>query len=421
MTDLQISIAAGQSKRLLTGGKYCPENIVVSAEKFAPIEEKDVNFWDYDGTLLYSYTLEEVQAMTQLPPLPTQPRLICQGWNWTLERLKEQGYADVGAVYITDDGKTRLIVEIADLLVPMIYLNWRGGTVNIDWGDGSDVETNVAAGNHQHEYANIGEYEITLEVVSGELIPGNNNGPLVGSAKTAERGKLKRIYFGNGTTTRFSGYGFSNSVYLEVVTLPEGITHIGASELLACKTLGFFVFPKSVTTTEAVFNQCTSLFGVSLPEKITTLGRLFKYCHSLRRMNIPDTVTAIANEFANESSIEAINFPNGLRVIPSQCFQGCQLLRKAELSDSTTDISSNAFYNCPSLVTLEIPSGVKTISSNAFYNCVSLVQLRFLPETPPTVSNANAFTGIPTDCVVEVPAESLELYQNATNYAGIAA
>ena len=39
---------------------------------------KDVNFYDYDGTLLHSYTAEEAQALSELPPLPTQKGLICQ-------------------------------------------------------------------------------------------------------------------------------------------------------------------------------------------------------------------------------------------------------------------------------------------------------------------------------------------------------
>ena len=362
--------------------------------------------------------------MTELPPLPTQPRLICQGWNWSLERLKEQGYADVGAVYITDDGKTRLIVEITDLLVPVVYLNWQGATVNIDWGDGSAVETSVKAGIHQHEYASVGEYEITLEVVSGQLTVGANtssNSWLVGNERNAERNKLKRLYFGSGLATRIPNYGFQNAAFLEVITIPEGVTHIGASSFLGCMSLSSFVFPKSVVTTEAMFNQCRRLSIVSLPERITTLGRLFQYCSMLKRVRVPDTVTSIAVQCFQESAIEDMRLPNMLSVIKSQCMQGATKLVKLEIPDSVTTIGSSVVYNCTSLVTLEIPSGVQTIGASAFYNCVSLMRLRFLPTTPPTVANANAFTGIPTDCIVEVPAESLEAYQNATNYAAIAA
>ena len=40
---------------------------------------KAVNFRDYDGTVLYSYTVDEAAAMTELPPLPEHNGLICQG------------------------------------------------------------------------------------------------------------------------------------------------------------------------------------------------------------------------------------------------------------------------------------------------------------------------------------------------------
>lgn len=44
-------------------------------------EEKDVDFIDYDGTLLYSYSADEFLEMTELPPNPSHDGLVAQGWN----------------------------------------------------------------------------------------------------------------------------------------------------------------------------------------------------------------------------------------------------------------------------------------------------------------------------------------------------
>ena len=78
---------------------------------------KAVNFRDYDGTILHSYTKDEFLALTELPPLPTREGLICQEWNWdyadAVEYVTEYGVLEVGATYITDDGKTRLYIRIA--------------------------------------------------------------------------------------------------------------------------------------------------------------------------------------------------------------------------------------------------------------------------------------------------------------------
>ena len=52
------------------------------------IEHKDINFYDYDGTLVHSYTIEEVSSLTSLPTLPSHDGLICQGWNYDLDTIK---------------------------------------------------------------------------------------------------------------------------------------------------------------------------------------------------------------------------------------------------------------------------------------------------------------------------------------------
>ena len=58
------------------------------------LKRNDVNFFDYDGTLLYAYTYEEACALTELPPLPIHDGLEVREWNYTLEDIKAQGHLD---------------------------------------------------------------------------------------------------------------------------------------------------------------------------------------------------------------------------------------------------------------------------------------------------------------------------------------
>ena len=147
------------------GGGTSPSNPTPS--------QKEVNFYDYDGTLLYSYTVEEAQALISLPPLPTQPGLICQGWNYDLATIKSYNRAvDVGATYITDDGKTRLYITIAAegrMNVPLSFSQTVANGVIIDWGDGSATQTLSHTGNVNttHTYSSIGDYVITLDATNG--------------------------------------------------------------------------------------------------------------------------------------------------------------------------------------------------------------------------------------------------------------
>ena len=82
-----------------------------------PVEKKDVNFYDWEGTLLFGYSVEEVQAMTSLPAPDTNPNyqtvdhdlLVFQKWTRNLTNIKTwvRNHNDqslgVGAIYTTTD------------------------------------------------------------------------------------------------------------------------------------------------------------------------------------------------------------------------------------------------------------------------------------------------------------------------------
>lgn len=55
------------------------------------LKRNDVNFFDYDGTLLYAYSWEEAKELTMLPALPEHDGLEVREWNYTLEDIKAQG------------------------------------------------------------------------------------------------------------------------------------------------------------------------------------------------------------------------------------------------------------------------------------------------------------------------------------------
>ena len=87
MSEFNISVPGGESKRLKTGGKYCPADIVVTAEGRVPVEEKDVNFYDYDGTLLYSFTAAQAAEL-----LLVYQRPICIAHRFAADELLHMLY-----------------------------------------------------------------------------------------------------------------------------------------------------------------------------------------------------------------------------------------------------------------------------------------------------------------------------------------
>lgn len=405
MSDINISIPAGEKKRLLTGGKYCPNDIVVESEGGGvpvAVEEKDVNFYDYDGTLLYSYTLAEVQEMSELPPLPTQPGLICQGWNWTLEDL--QAYAkpyDVMPYYITEDGATWYDIENDIGRDIAVTFRWRplGGDVSIDFGDGSEIytDTSTTAGNTAeitHVYA-VGTYRVKL---TGKYNLGMANA--VSDVSATSSMLLRRVFMGT-YPQELQSYTFRDCKRLDVCTMTRYTQWTGAQVFYYCVNLRAAVLPSAPVMGESVASSvlsgCASM-------------RVLSASNSLKKWYGASTMR----------SLDRICVPDGL-ALAGGSFADCDSLTYVNVNNATTALPANAFLRLGSLFHLTIPESVMTIGANAVANCTGLLTLRFLARNPPAVANANAFSNLPASCVVEVPVGTLAAYQAATNYAAIAA
>ena len=405
---MNITVEGGKSKKLLTGGKYCPEDITVTAEGGAPIavEEKDVNFYDYDGTCLYAYTIAEAQALTELPPLPSHEGLICQGWNWSLEQLLEWNYyADIGALYITDNGETRIHLRIDSLLrMPMTlhFSQTAANGVEVDFGNGEGVRTISGTGNVSMEFSfsSVGHYVIRMKAVSGTFA------------------------FSNGMV--FGGdYAHTNSI--TEINLGENMTALGSNAFRYAFSMTTCTFPRTTanpTISTGALRQ-SGIRALILHQCITGSSACYD-CEALRVISWPldkESTSLLSNGFVRDStSIRRLVITWNADEIQPYFASACPSLTGMYIKIfNASTIPSSFISGAYSLQEFEVAVCVTKIDPQAFYNCYSMKKLRFLPTTPPAVSNANAFTGIPTDCVVEVPAESLEAYQNATNYSGIAA
>ena len=213
----------------------------------------DVTFIDYDGSILYSYSLEEAQALTELPTLPSHDGLVCQGWNWTLEAIKALNRpVTVGAMYITDDGATRLHIRIATvgrMTVPLYIGQTVANGVSIDWGDGSTTQTLSGTGNvnTSHTYAEPGDYVISLMPQDGctlSLGSGASSYCVMGS--TGNNGRvycnmLQDVSIGKNVTS-ISTYAFYCCYSLASITIPDGVTSIGDSAFDSCFGMRYYDF-----------------------------------------------------------------------------------------------------------------------------------------------------------------------------------
>ena len=128
-------------------------------------------------------------------------------------------------------------------------------------------------------------------------------------------------------------------------------------------------------------------------------------------------MTSIGNSaFSSCYSLTSINIPDGVTSIGNYVFQNCYSLTSINIPDGVTSIGDYAFYHCESLTSVNIPDGVTSIGNSAFRFCYFLNEVHLQSTTPPTLSNANAFSNTPSDMVIYVPQGTLEAYQQATNW-----
>lgn len=168
-----------QGKQLIDGEGKVVEGTLTDDIDYT----QDVMFWDYDGKLIYSCTLAEAKALTELPAVPnhTDKGLVFWKWNYTLDDIKNISHgADIGALYYTADEKTHLFFDIVSDLTKDVTLyikkshNSQDGTLRINWGDGTDVEiyewdkntTPSSANFPKHTYTMTGQYEVIIENIS---------------------------------------------------------------------------------------------------------------------------------------------------------------------------------------------------------------------------------------------------------------
>lgn len=277
-------------------------------------DEWGIGFYRHDGggsmALIDGYLEDDYYMIIDFGATP-QP-VPLEFVEWLALAATTGGFETEGGGEI-DDGNTHVFIELEESRREIRVGLGLAGTVEIDYGDGSPVETMAATDSldtaiysEDHKYPAGGSYEIVIKVISGTA-------SVVGTSSKA--------------------------------TLISNLNGEVALEYYAC-TIKRVALGANMQVGKSAFQYCYALTSITIPDGITSIGMYaFSQCRSLTNITIPDSVTTIS----------------------SRAFDGCCALASVTISSSINNISTRAFYNCTSLrqciVKAEVPP---YIASDAF-------------------------------------------------------
>ena len=280
----------------------------------------------------------------------------------------------------------------------------------------------------------------------------------------------------NGVTynvTSIGDYAFSESSYLNSVTIPNGVTRIGDIAFSGCKRLNFIGIPESVTSIGAyAFDGC-NLYSISIPYSVKSIG-IFAFRNNTNMHTVMSFIeepfkinenvfynsetenhftnagllvpyglkekyeaTPAWNEFKKITEIQKLigekidgvyynlDFVNNEAQVTSltggsyygqNSYSGNVTIPTSvtfgTYEFSVTSIGNDAFAECPDLISVTIPNSVTSIDANAFAGCPNLASVTsFITE--PFAINDNVFStnGVFTTATLYVPKGTKAKYE----------
>lgn len=428
-----------------------------------PANELDTvkyNFIDYDGTLIYSFTDTEIDAMSELPAGPdhTDENLTFQEWNWDLEDLKawDRTRPDrpiVGANLVTTDGKTYLTIVTRLSLTEgfdMGRINYSSSSpvIEVDWGDGSDVETitvNSSAKGITHTFSEYNtEYTIVITPISNA--DNLSFGGYENRGDNTDGRFLKSIQLGNVAAL---GSNKTNNSKITKINIPSTVKNF--YQMSNMFNLESMVIPKDASYSSSynnnaiLFNKFYSLSTVSIPKSPTFAANLLELGDGVSIENIvipnPESEYTLYSLCYENYAIKNFYVPEGCTRLGDSVFSNCRSLQSVILPNTITDIGTSCFSHCERLKNLIIPNSVQTIGGSAFNYCYSLDRL-VIPDSVKSFTGSNHFSniegftldlseqtkvitlgggiGLRSTGIILVPQALLESYKSATYWSSYA-
>lgn len=361
-------------------------------------DESETGSWlafvDYDGTPLFSYTMAEAAALTELPPTPDHSDigLVNGAWNWTLAdvatAVSRRLPGIVGPQYDTSDGKSWFLLEIPEDNFT-VYFNANTRSVSMDWGDGSAPTATSTSATATHVYALAGSYVAKVTAAGAWSVGRGGNNRAFGyrdGVQAPSVSCLRRAYLDK--YAQLAGNAFFAHARLEVVVTSPDTTYTGYNGFNDTWSLRAMIVPKSATSLAGQqANGCGAVVFSTHPRFVYPRSQAMYNCRhltwwrpTLLRMIVSnDNGAVLGNADLQKFAVRQIRLPHDMTGIgASNAIADSRTLERVVFSDAPmfrlTDLSNGAFGDDPALRDLVNfdPTGIRTIGSNVFQSNYSL-------------------------------------------------
>lgn len=218
---------------------------------------------------------------------------------------------------------------------------------------------------------------------------------------------------------------FAECIGLKAISLPASAKKIGRNAFEGCSGIKEIVIPAGITEM-LPSSDCIALEAINVSDANSNYksidGVLFNNDASeilwfpmgkKGEYTLPSSVLEIGENAFRETSITSLILPPELKSIARGAFSGSELM-EISFPDNLTNISEGLLQDCSKLQIVRLGTGVEFIGNYAFDGS-PLKDLYIKVEFPPFASEntfANKTHNLFENCVLHVPAASLQIYRN---------
>lgn len=373
------------------------------------VYEKDVNFYNYDGELLYSYTKEEALALTSLPEGVSGSLYTFDEWNSTLSEIKRDIQSPIndklyiGALVKAKGANTIICITLtkAQLNFSLTILrSYASGS--IDWGDGTvdSYSTSSSTTIKYHSYTKEGDYIIK---VSG------NGASDIASSMFSAKNSVTEIFLDGSNNARLRENALSGLYNLRAIGGFKTIWSTANSNVFDNSNLSTIIIPRTEDLYGCILHNSTSMAKLNL-------------------LSLPGNIIQVRKNAFNWMYNIKIHFPLSIEQYFGDNFYSNSMITKGRLPFDRSASYTNIFYNCSNLYYLEVvrtqSGGYKyNIGQNTIYNCLSLRTLYMVDATSAGYPNAipglqsGTLYNLPSTCQIVVRDASYNAFINDSSWS----